>query len=202
MSLPALRASNAKAFSALPSRSVGVFVGGTAGIGQAMAETFASSTKGSTLVIVGRNRASAEKLFNSLRESGSDGDYEFVECDATLMKNVKHAAGEILSRHPKINYLVFSQGYLTLDGYTPTSEGIDKKLALNYYSRFRFITDLLPALQRGQEEDNVGKVMSVLAPGKGGPIDDFVDDMGLKDHYSTTSAKNAAPTYNDLMMEV
>ena len=167
-----------------------------------MAETFASSTKGSTLVIVGRNRASAEKLFSSLRESGSDGQYEFVECDATLMKNVKKAANDILSRHPKINYLVFSQGYLTLDGYTPTAEGIDKKLALNYYSRFRFVHDILPALRRGQDEDGVGKVMSVLGPGRGGSIDGFVDDMGLKENYSTTNAKNATPTYNDLMMEV
>lgn len=202
MSLSAIRASNAKAFASLGhSCLVAVFVGGTAGIGRAMAQAFATSTKGSTLVLVGRSKESAEQLFSSLREAGAEGQYEFFQCDATLMNNVKKTSDDILSRHPKINYLVCTQGYLTLDGYTPTTEGIDKKLALNYYSRFRFFRDLLPALQRGQDSDGIGKAMTVLAPGKGGPIDDFIADFGLKDHYSVSNAANTGPTYNDLMVE-
>ena len=202
MTLPALRASNTAAFRALPARCTGVFVGGTSGIGYAMAEAFATSSQEANLIIVGRNKGAAETLFNSLRESGAKGQYEFVECDATLMKNVKQAAETILQRHPKINFLVFTQGFLSFDGFTPTTEGIDKKLALNYYSRFRFIRDLLPALRKGYEEDGIGKVESIMRAGQGGPIDSYMDDFGLKDHYSTMAVARAAPTYNDLMMEV
>lgn len=202
MSLAALRASNAKAFRALPAGCTGVFVGGTSGIGYAMAEAFASSSQEATVIIVGRNKGAAETLFNSLRASGTKGQYEFIECDATLMKNVKQAGEAILDRHSKIHFLVFTQGFMSFDGHTPTVEGIDRKLALNYYSRFRFIRDLLPALRKGYEEDGIGKVESVLRAGKGGPIDSYMDDLGLKDHYSTMTVARAAPTYNDLMMEV
>jgi len=203
MSISAIRASNATAFASLSqSRLVAVFVGGTAGIGRAMAHAFATSTKGSTLIIVGRNKSSAEELFGSLREAGADGQYEFVQCDATLMKNSKEAADTILSKHQKINYLVCTQGYLSLDGFTPTTEGIDKKLALNYYSRFRFFQDLIPGLQRGKEEDGIGKAMTILGAPNGASIEAFGDDFGLRDHYSVTNAASAGPAYNDLMIVV
>ena len=42
--------------------------------------------------------------------------------------------------------------------------------------------------------------MSVLAAGKGGEID--VEDLGLKKSFSLATAALAAPTYNDLMLEV
>jgi hypothetical protein len=42
--------------------------------------------------------------------------------------------------------------------------------------------------------------MSVFAAGFGGEID--LSDLGLKKNYSLTNAAMAAPTYNDLMLEV
>jgi hypothetical protein len=206
-SLSTIRATNA-AFNHLNSPApVAIFIGGTAGIGEAMARAFTAHTKGSSnIVIVARNQDAAEKILSSLPtpETANSSPHalsrEFIQCDATLMKNVRTTAQTIISKYPKINYLVLSPGYLTLAGRDETVEGIDKKLALLYYARWSFIRDLMPALQRGKDANEEGAVMSVLGPGMGGPID--VNDLGLKETFSLKNAALATPTYNDLMLEV
>ena len=116
------------------------------------------------------------------------------------MSNVHKASQEILSRFNKINYLILTPGILSLKGRDETSEGIDNKLALHYYARWRFIYDLLPSLERAKEAGEEAKTLSVLAAGKGGEID--VDDLGLKKGFSLSNATMAAATYTDLMLEV
>ena len=206
-SFAAIRTSNA-AFTH-SSHPVGVFVGGTSGIGEAMARAFAEHTKGdSDIIIVGRHRASAENIFSSLPMptsiSTSESDKstparEFVQCDVTLMKNIQEATRRILTEHPKINYLVMSPGFMTMAGRDETEEGIDKKLAVHYYARWKFLFDLLPALRKANESGEKGAVMSILAAGKGGAID--LEDLALKTGYSVPRVALIAPTYNDLMLE-
>lgn len=63
------------------------------------------------------------------------------------MKNVIEAAAEVKKliaeeaeeegAKLKLNYLVLSQGILTLNGFDPTAEGIDRKLALHFYGRWK-----------------------------------------------------------------
>jgi hypothetical protein len=89
---------------------------------------------------------------------------------------------------------------MTMKGRDETEEGIDKKLAVHYYARWKFISDLLPALKNAKESGEDAKVISVLAAGKGGEID--LEDLGLKKTFSLTKAGLQAPTYNDLMVEV
>ncbi|KJA16022.1 hypothetical protein HYPSUDRAFT_58495 [Hypholoma sublateritium FD-334 SS-4] len=200
-SLAATRASNAAFKHSVTAPPVAVFVGGTSGIGQGMAEVFANNTKGNShIVIVGRNRDAAEKILASMPKPESGAvTREFVRCDVTLMKNVATAAQEILSRHPKINYLVMSPGVMTLAGRDETTEGIDKKLAVHYYARWKFLNDLLPGLTKAADANERVAVMSVLAPAAGGAID--LDDLALKNSFSVTRAALVTPTYNDMMME-
>ena len=169
-----------------------------------MALTFAEHTKGnSNIVIVGRNRAAAERSFASILAfpSGSDKPArEFVQCDVSLMKNVQTATKDILSRYPKINYLVMSPGIMTMSGRDETEEGIDKKLAVHYYARWKFLHDLLPALMKANDAGEEGAVMTVMGAGKGGSID--LEDLAMKSGYSVTRAGLVVPTYNDLMLEV
>ncbi|KAF9477269.1 NAD(P)-binding protein [Pholiota conissans] len=200
-SLTAIRALNATLKRSTSHIPVAIFVGGTSGIGQGMAEIFAANTKGNShIVIVGRNRTAAEKILSSFPKPDSGSvNREFVQCDVTLMKNVHQATTEILGRYPKINYLVMSPGVATLEGRNETAEGIDKKLAVHYYARWKFLRDLLPALQKAKDEGEEVAVMSVLGPGYGGAIN--VDDLALKKGYSLSNVALIAPTYNDLMME-
>ena len=169
-----------------------------------MALTYAQHTEGkSNIVIVGRNRAAAERIFASMPEP-SPGEAkvvrDFVQCDVAIMKNVQSATQEILARYPKINFLILSPGTVTLSGRDATSEGIDRKLALHYYARWKFTQDLLPALKTAVEKGQKAAVMSVLSAGQGGKVD--LQDLGLEKGYSLSAVAKAASTYNDMMMEV
>jgi len=171
-----------------------------------MARAFAAHTKGhSNIVIVGRNKDAADTILSSLpipetAESNPQAlARDFIQCDATLLKNVQTTAQSIISKYAKINYLVLSPGYLSLAGREETAEGIDKRLALLYYARWKFVHELVPALQRAKDANEEGAVMSVLGAGKGGPID--VNDLGLKETFSLKNAALTTPTYTDLMLE-
>lgn len=200
-SLAAIRASNA-AFS--PSYTpVALFVGGTSGIGQGIAEAFARHTNGNAhIVIIGRNRAAAQSIISQFpKPTATTGvTHEFIQCDVKKMRNVQAATRELLTRVPKINFLVMTPGIATLRGRDETDEGIDTKLAVHYYARWKFTSDLMPALLKAKEDGEDAKVMSVMAAGRGGEID--LNDLGLKKTYSLRNSSQAAPTYNDLMMEV
>jgi len=130
----------------------------------------------------------------------SNSLYEFVQCDATLMKNVVTASSEVRNNTPTLNYLVLSPGVIDIQGRNETSEGIDAKMALNFYARWKFVDELLPLLQKARANNQEARVMTVLAPGNGGKID--LDDLGLKKTYSFFTNLFQVPTYNDLLVEV
>lgn len=200
MSLAAARAANAAALSSSSHIPVAIFLGGTSGIGQGTAEAFARHTQGNAhIIICGRNRTAAETIIETFPKPNK-GKYEFVQCDATLMKNVQTTTSALLSSLPKLNYLVMTSGFMTLKGRDETTEGIDKKLAVHYYARWKFAHDLMPLLRKAKDAGEDAKVLSVLGAGYGGAID--LDDLGLKKGYSVGNAALAAPTYNDLMIEV
>ncbi|KAF4618763.1 hypothetical protein D9613_009750 [Agrocybe pediades] len=200
LSLPKIRSSNAEIVRVFKYPPVAVFVGGTAGIGEGMVYTLAKHTNGnSNIIIVGRNKAAAEEILASLPPAPPGVKREFIQCDATLMKNISATTKDILSRYPKINYLVMTTGIMALGGRNETTEGIDKKLAVHYYTRWKFLHDLLPALESANEAGEEAKVVNVHAAGKGGNID--LNDLDLKQNYSSTRMALTTPTYNDLMME-
>ncbi|KAJ7480670.1 hypothetical protein FB451DRAFT_1130595 [Mycena latifolia] len=182
-------------------RPVALFLGGTSGIGQAVARRFAAYTKGeSHIIVVGRNQQAARATISSFPPSGSKGTYEFIECDATLMKNVGITTASLLERLPRLNCLVLSPGFFSIiAGRDETPEGIDKKLALLYYARWKFIRDLMPLLQNAAQASEDAKVYSILGAGTGGRID--LDDLGLRKRYSALKAAMTAATYTDLMMQ-
>jgi NAD(P)-dependent dehydrogenase (short-subunit alcohol dehydrogenase family) len=180
----------------------GVFVGGTSGIGQGLAEAFARQTQGNAnIIIVGRNKAAAEAVIAKFpKPSDPSARHEFVSCDASLMKNIRATSKELLTKNPTINYLVMSPGILSTAGRTETEEGIDKKLAVHYYARFVFTNELLCGLKEAKEKNEEAKVLSVLAAGRGGKLD--LEDLGLKRTFSIPKAASQAPTYNDVIFDV
>jgi hypothetical protein len=159
-----------------------------------MVEAYSRLTKGNgKIIIVGRNRTAADNIIAKLPQSSSQTPpLKFVQCDATLMRNVHATSSEILANHPKINFLVMSLEFMTTKGRDETEEGIDRKLAVHYYARWAFTNDLMPALQKASEDGEEANVFSVLGAGKGADID--VKDLGLKKTYSVGNAGLAAPT--------
>ncbi|KAG8894994.1 hypothetical protein FRC01_012624 [Tulasnella sp. 417] len=117
------------------------------------------------------------------------------------MKNVIQTAAEVKHRigsEAKLNYLVLSQGILTFNGFDPTSEGIDKKLALHFYGRWKFVDELVPLLDNASNAGEEARVLNILGAGKGGPVD--ASDLGLKNNYSVIAAAKQGCTYNDIFV--
>ncbi|KAJ3991806.1 NAD(P)-binding protein [Lentinula boryana] len=200
-SISKIRATNAAALSAKEYIPTAIFVGGTSGIGEGMAKAFAKHTEGNAhIIIVGRNRAAAESIISCFpKPTSPEAKHEFLQCDVALMQNIRSVSAEIRSTVTKINYLAMSPGFMTTSGRNETEEGMDRKLAVHYYSRWMFINELVTLLENAKERGEDAKALSVLAAGAGGPIN--VNDLGLKKTYSLKNAALQAPTYNDLMTE-
>lgn len=83
-----------------------------------------------------------------------------------------------------------------------TTEGLDKKFALHYYSRLRFTQNLLPLINKAaQPSENLSvkplaRVLSVLGATLESPIN--LNDLALKKSYSLSTCANHAITMTTL----
>ncbi|KAK8133786.1 hypothetical protein PG984_005798 [Apiospora sp. TS-2023a] len=102
---------------------VGVFLGGTSGIGHMTARALASTAQqaGSApprIYLVGRSEQRGEEIVEELRELCPAGTYRFVRAaDLSLMACVDEVCAEITrlegrEEEPRIDYLMTSQGVL------------------------------------------------------------------------------------------
>ncbi|KAJ7183414.1 NAD-P-binding protein [Mycena filopes] len=198
-SLSAVRAANSNFTpTSLP---VAIFVGGTSGIGEATARAFARYTNGDAhIILVGRNAKAADAVLASFpkpQASSSKWKHEFVQCDASVLKNVHATVAALIQRAPRVNYLFLSAGFFSLGPGDITAEGLDSKFVLAYYSRWAFTSGLLPALQRAHDAGEDASVLSVLAAGSGTAVN--LDDLGAPAY--TSAGGSVATTYTDLMIE-
>ncbi|KAK7438995.1 hypothetical protein VKT23_017701 [Stygiomarasmius scandens] len=182
---------------------VAVFVGGTSGTGQGIVEAFGRHTRGNAhIFLIGRNKAAAEHIISSLpKPSCAEIRHKFIQCDVSLMSNVSKVSQDLLQQLPdgKLNYLVMSPGYFSLNGLEESAEGIGRIIALCYYARFKFTIGLLPALEKAQQRGEDAKVLSVLLPGRGVVINS--NDLGVKKDYTPFKALGTAATYTDLAFQ-
>ncbi|KAJ8076068.1 hypothetical protein PM082_022051 [Marasmius tenuissimus] len=79
-----------------------------------------------------------------------------------------------------------SPGLKTTKGREETEEGIDKKLAIHYYARWKFVSDLIPG---PREEGEDARVLSVLTAGKGTNVQEYSTsgDWGMKEKFSSVA---------------
>jgi len=124
--LEAVRTANAALVKARP--LVGVFFGGTAGIGEltvrALATTHGATGRGLRVYIVGRNQKAADKIISECQQACPPGHFRFVQAtDLSLLKEVDRVCGEITQAEeavganegpPRVDFLVVSQGILSL----------------------------------------------------------------------------------------
>lgn len=196
----AVRASNANYKPTY--RPVGLFFGGTSGIGQAMAEKLAAQTAGRAhIIVLGRNQQAADRIISSFPKH-NESLYEFERIDATSMKDVRRVTRSLLNRLDKANFVITSPGFMTLKGRDESEEGLDKKLACHVYARFRFVLDLVPLLEKAADDGEAAAFMSVLSAGKEPTSYLNLDDLGLKKEYSSTNAAAVASHYTDAYIEV
>ncbi|KAG9003946.1 hypothetical protein FRB90_011084 [Tulasnella sp. 427] len=182
-------------------RPTAVFVGGTSGVGEAAAKAFAEATKGfAHIIIVGRSRSRAEAVIESFPK-GSDSKYDFLSCDVTDMRNITSAAKDITEKLnvTKINYLALSQGGYPLGPNQPCLNGIDRRMVLEFYSRWKFIDELLPLLELAATTKEEARVLIIKGPTQKQVIDP--EDFGLRKNSSALVQTKATCIYNNMFVE-
>ncbi|KAF8187683.1 hypothetical protein K438DRAFT_1972829 [Mycena galopus ATCC 62051] len=187
---------------------VGIFVGGTSGIGQGITEAFARHTKGNAhIVIVGRSSVAAAAILAGLppAPTGTGATRDFVQCDLTSIASVKRVAASLSARFPRINLLVTTAGAITFESKI-TSEGLEATTAVWYYARWALVAGLLPAIRAAHAAGEDARVMAVFSAGHGTALD--LGDLGLKkalkpvrDFAGFGVAGGQGSTYVDLMFK-
>jgi NAD(P)-dependent dehydrogenase (short-subunit alcohol dehydrogenase family) len=185
----AAAASNARILSSLKAPPNVVVVGGTSGIGRAIALSIGQHCPSASITIIGRNQSAADAI---LLQLGSKA--KFIRADVSLMSEIRTATKKI----DAVDMLILTQGIATMAGRTPTTENIDNKLALHYYGRALFVQELLPLLRSSQ---NGGKVLFVLDGVGGNPSKISWNDMALENSYSLSAAATHAASFTDLFIQ-
>lgn len=173
-------------------------VGGTSGIGEAIALKLASLYMDVT--IVGTNETAGRVVIEKMKAINSTGSYDMIRCDATSMKCIKTLCESLKQETPRLDYLVLTQGMATTAGRTETLEGIDKKMSLHYYGRIQFIRELKDILSATALNGHDVRVMSILSGGVHKPYT-IKSDLALERNYSVPNAADAAGFYNDLALD-
>lgn len=117
------------------------------------------------------------------------------------MQDVGKVTSSLLTRLDKINFLVASPGFASLKGRDDTEEGLDRKLAVNFYGRFKFINELLLKLESAAAIDENAKVLTVLAAGRRNGVINL-KDIGLVKNYSLSGVANAGIAYTNAAITV
>lgn len=208
-SISIARAANA-ALSARLGSPTALIVGGSSGVGQALAFKLAQYSDTPRIIISARNPTTAQATLDQLKQINSQGRYDFIPVDMTVSKSIKDLSTRVKSQESKLNFLIVSSGALTMQGRKENEDGIDEKMMFNYYGRMMLIHSLVPLLETtaaaaaaasGSEQGRGegARVLSVLAATMGGKIQ--FDDLDLKTHYGLKAAADAASAYNDLAAE-
>ncbi|KAI1385809.1 uncharacterized protein F4822DRAFT_432668 [Hypoxylon trugodes] len=122
VSLDAIRASNERIRTELPTGLVAVFVGATNGIGETSLKQFVKHTKRPRVYFIGRSDKAAKRIKTELKSLNPDGDYHFLKYQVSLLRNVDQACRDIKSKERTINLLFISAGPLATG--TQTKEGL------------------------------------------------------------------------------
>lgn len=80
--------SRSKALKTGPKSLVGVFVGGTSGIGEWTFRAFIKHTNSSRAYLIGRNQEVAKKIISEAKASNPQAMIEFIPADCSLLKEV------------------------------------------------------------------------------------------------------------------
>jgi NAD(P)-dependent dehydrogenase (short-subunit alcohol dehydrogenase family) len=196
---------------------VAMVVGGTSGIGQGIAEALAR--RNFQVILCGRSQERGDAIVESLKKlspppssSQPEADktesplHQFLPIDAFDLTSVKSVADQaVAGGSTKLDVVVMTQSMASIQGYTPTKDGIDQKMQLHYFSRVYLALLLAPhmnvAPSTGDSPSSCPRIMSVLSAGVHAKYKHAMDDFELKSIYSVKNAADAAGFYNDAALE-
>ncbi|KAK0931100.1 hypothetical protein LTR57_000513 [Friedmanniomyces endolithicus] len=169
-----------------------VFVGGTGGIGASTAQELFRRTTSPRAYIVGRSPDKGEQLCKELKDINPEGEAFFIEKDISILKDVDEPGTQ--------NSLPLPHSRLHDPPRPPRNvEGLDKKMSVNYYSRMRFIFNLIANVEEAAAQNELARVITVLAAGSEGDV--RMDDLGLEHNFTLHACLAHCVVMTDFMVE-
>ncbi|KAH8813119.1 hypothetical protein F5884DRAFT_856403 [Xylogone sp. PMI_703] len=186
---------------------VGLFVGGTSGIGETTLKAFARHAISPRIYVVGRSQESYDRIATEVKNINSDAKLTFLPADCSELKEVDRVCKEVIKLEegqakggPQINFLVLTAGFMSLKGRNESPEGLDRKMACHYYGRIRFIDRLQPLLDAASAANKPSRVISVLGGGMHeGELD--ANDLGLRKNFSVSNCAKYSVNMTTLAFE-
>jgi short-subunit dehydrogenase len=120
VSLSDVVASNKRITTSFPDGLVAVFIGGTSGVGEYTVKAFARYVPKPRVYIIGRSKEAADRIIDECQGMNSEGCYEFIQADISLLRNIDDVCRHIKSKESTINLLFQSQGSM---GFTKSTSG-------------------------------------------------------------------------------
>jgi NAD(P)-dependent dehydrogenase (short-subunit alcohol dehydrogenase family) len=153
-----------------------VVTGATSGIGEVTARRLAED--GATVVLVARSREKAEATLARIERAAGTGRTETLLADFASLRDVRRAAGELLSRHPRLDVLVNNAGAIHMTRST-TKDGFETTFAVNHLAPFLLTRLLLDRLK----ESAPARIVNVASRAHTRSTLDL-DDLESKQGYS------------------
>lgn len=186
---------SANASRTLPSPTA-VFTGATSGIGLGCVEALLKHTTSPRIIIIGRSRAKFEPTLHLLHTLNPKAEITFLEAQISLLHEVDRICALITAQTSSLDYLWLSSGGLANATHALNEEGINRDLAVNYYSRLLLVDRLLPLLRASKDP----RIVSVLCAGQEGALN--TADLGLEkpESHGLMSSNKQAVTLTSLAM--
>jgi NAD(P)-dependent dehydrogenase (short-subunit alcohol dehydrogenase family) len=147
-------------------------VGGTGGLGRALALFFAA--RGAKVTVVGQ----------TFRDEGTPG-LDFVKADLSLMAEARRVGAALPVE--EMDTLILTQGIFSTPKRETTSEGIERDLAVSYLSRLEIVKAVAPRLGTRRAQSTGRPRLFVMGfPGTG--QEGSVDDLNSEKVYKMTVA--------------
>jgi NAD(P)-dependent dehydrogenase (short-subunit alcohol dehydrogenase family) len=143
-----------------------LITGATSGIGRETAQALAR--QGAAVVIVGRDKAKAERTAAQIKKESGNPNVEYLLADLSIQAEVRRLAGEFLSRYDRLDVLVNNAGAIFLRR-KESRDGIEMTFALNHLNYFLLTNLLLDRLKKSAP----ARIISVSSAGHLGASIDF-----------------------------
>ena len=159
-------------------------VGGTGGLGRALALALAS--RGAHVLVVGR----------TFRDAGTP-NVEYVAADLSLMKEAKRVGEELPAED--LDMVVFTTGIFAAPKRQETPEGIERDMAVSYLSRLVILREIADRLGSNRDHCTIGPRVFVMGyPGTGQK--GTLDDLNAEKSYSGMSVHMNTVAGNEMLV--
>lgn len=129
-----------------PEGKVSLITGATSGMGNVVATELAR--RGAIVILVARDRARGETVRDEIVAVTENTRVDLLLADLTEFADVRRLAGEFRARYPELHILVNNAGAFATE-HGLNREGVERNLAINYFSPFLLTGLLLDPLKAG-----------------------------------------------------